>query len=478
MLFQVPSTKRSAYYAFIKYIDSILDLELFKSPDRVQGISGPRHCGKTILLQQIYNNYADISFYKEYGDNEDYLTLYDDVLESQKKIVIIDEICKASNVSQIKFCSDVKKLQNAGRIVLYTGSVSGVLQSLCDSIGRGTVFDIGTFSYLEFLLWNADDFSDNPFILTLENLESLSSNELFIRYLYFLKDNIYKTNYITQVIFDTCVSVRNRYRTSFNISKEDLLKIIRYLAVQQNNITESSMPDIKKYGQIDVFIDKILQQINMEYQTLSKDVKTTGIELLINSDLIKESIDHNRRKIYLFTYPWILTEYFYNIKGVAIFNEIKPVEDIWVEAILLRQMWNIFLNCAKWQEAGVGEVDIVYYTFASEPMAIEVKNAPYHNAIKSQKSAKNFALSIGVSKYAFTYSDGEPEVKSTDTYSISNHKLMLLLELVNLYNNIFQILNLSNSVEISPTDISDLEVKLSKVMPFMTDNKSKTNLFS
>lgn len=79
MLFQVPSTKRSAYYAFIKYIDSILDLELFKSPDRVQGISGPRHCGKTILLQQIYNNYADISFYKEYGDDEDYLTLYDDV---------------------------------------------------------------------------------------------------------------------------------------------------------------------------------------------------------------------------------------------------------------------------------------------------------------------------------------------------------------------------------------------------------------
>jgi hypothetical protein len=421
MLFQVPETKRIMYNTLVTYIDIMLETPLFKSSDRVQCISGPRHCGKTTLIRQLFNNYSDIAFHKEYLDDEDYLTLYEDVTEHQKKIVFIDEVCKASNKAQIKFCTDVKNLQIAGVVVIFTGSTEGVLESLSNSIGRGSIHNIGVLSYVEYLCWNFNiEFGES------DKIFQVSSNETFIKYLYSLKESINVNNYITNVITDTCISVSNRNRENFFINKDDILKTIRYLAVQQNTVTTKLSPDIKKYGEIDESIDSILQTINRDYKMLDSKVREQCFELLLKAGILCESKSMMGDTTYIFAYPWILTEYL----SKKLFNVVlKPVEDIWVEASIQKRMCEIYSMCGKYRlRDGTREIDILYNNYGFQVNALEIKNAPYENAYRKQKNARDLAKSLNARDYIFTYSHNDNITQNPVDYSIENNKLLLMLE--------------------------------------------------
>lgn len=470
MLFQVPKTKRLLYDTLIKYIDKLLNTPLYKSPDRVQGISGPRHCGKTTLLRQIYNHYAEIAFYKEYLDNEDYVTLYDDVIAQGKRVVLVDEICKASNIAQLKFCSDVKNLQIAEVVVIYTGSTEGVLESLSHSIGRGGVHNMGILSYLEYLCWGAHS---NP--QDLDSIFSSSSNDTFIQYLYSLKEGIDVDNYMTDVVRDTCISISNRAREKFLVDTDDILKVIRYLSVQQNIITPTSLPDIKRYGEINKDINAIIQKINSDFQSLKNTVKNDCIHLLLKANILCESKAFKGNLTFIFTYPWILTEY---LDRVLFIDTLVPIEDIWVEALIQKHMSDIYLSSGKYRVSdGSGEVDIIYNNFASPLYAVEIKNAPYDNAFNKQRSARKVAADLGVENYVFTCSRIEDTEQKPVDYVMENHKLVLLLELFKLYDKHIGPLTIPRFSHEEPPTVQFLETAVRAYLQLTSTNPVQTDLF-
>lgn len=491
MKFNVPETKRIVYYTLCRYINQILDLPLFMSPDRVQCIAGPRHCGKSTLLQQLYNTYEDTAFYKEYLDNEDYNTLYIDVIESDKRIVLVDEICKASQHSQLQFCADVKNLQIASKIVIYTGSVEGVLDNLSNIIGRGSLFNIGILSYVEYLCWT-NNLTD-PFTKGVNELLNLATNDTFISYLHSLRRVIDKDEYITSVITDTCTSVKNRLLEDLKVDKNDLLKVIRYLSVQQIGVSKKLSPDIKKYGEVDLGLNEKLQAINKEYQSLNKTIKSDCMRLLEAASLLNRSttglaisdLNHipeeekgNIIENYIFTYPWVLTDYFGDNLNIG---DIRPVEDIWVEAITLKNVSNIFEACGKYRSVnGDMEIDIIYRRFLTPLYAIEVKNSKYDNALIKQRKANNTALYLKAKDYIFTYSYSDEQIiqDGDNPKAIPNCELVTMLELYHFYRNIEIYLN-QDFIRESPQTpyASILKERLGKILP-LAKPTTDTNLFS
>lgn len=474
MKFSVPETKRAMFHIIKNYVDLNLNLPLFKSRDRVIGVSGPRHCGKTTLLQQLANHYGDLVFYKNFTEHEEYTTLYSDVINSGKTIVIIDEICKASNTTQIQFCTDARNLQNASKFVIFTGSVTEVLDSISDFIGRGGLFDLGIISYFEWLCWEND--IDTNLNSELAVYTRLSNNQNFIDYLYYLDIEGKQKNYITAVISDTCISISNRYRMQFQVNERDLLIVIKYLAVKEIFSSLEDFPDIKNYGEIESAVNNEIQSINENFKNLNINAREDCVKLLLSSGLLKElysNIDSNT-KTYVFAYPWAFTEFL----GKVLEDSIKPIEDIWVEASLLNAISEIYFDCCKYRKTdGSAEVDIIYSSNLYDIYAIEVKNSRLSNASKKSKRANALANEFNIKEFVFTNTEDTNLSTDTEKY-ISNDTLLLYMNIYSLIINSYRWLSNDSKLRLDTVyGIRKVEEELLKILP-LSLNSTTTGLFS
>jgi predicted AAA+ superfamily ATPase len=415
----LPQTKRFLFEPLCNFIDEKLALihngEMFKCGDTVVCITGPRHCGKTTIIQQLKARYSNRAYHKEFYDDEDYYTLFEDVSQANAEIVLIDEICKADNKAQKIFCRDVKNLQNYGKVVVFTGSSPKVLNSLSDTIGRGCILELPILMYTEYLKWN--------------NLAS--SNNNFISYLHFIDDTLNTPQYITQVVNDTSKSYLNRFGEYYNLTLADVIDVTRYLAIKQNEVTLSKYPDIPNFGEIENGINALLREINCRTQGMTKERKQEVLKLLDDSGLIREYSSYsgdnelvsNGKDIFIFAYPWLFTDL---IKIPD--SNLGRIEDIWVEAVIVDRVSRVYDLVGKVRRAdGSREIDIIYSYECCEYYALEIKNRSYSNARKSKNKSKEYSYNLGLKGYVFTCSEDTVQDNTTND-CIPNHTLMQFLE--------------------------------------------------
>ena len=354
-------------------------------------IVGPRKIGKTILLKQLYNLnvidsvYLDCSI--EYPN--DFNRYYNDLISLNKRFVFIDEVCKIKEGHR-EFVSATKNASGSLCIII-SGSTSFVVEDICYDIGRGEVYTLPPFMYIELLSWknNVDLCNVKPFV----------TNDTFIHYI----KNQFMSNselvaYMRGVVHDTIDSYRDHtdFEGPLALTDNDIDKSLIYISVCQlvyrrgsdNNFI--NMPHIPAAVR-DCLVNKNVKPLKNHLGLSNKTIKLV-LRLLCSCGLAKrvriiKELYNSAIDAYLFEYPWY-TSYCLNPK-------IQNADDfiaLWIEYYILIKAYYIYTDVAKYRNDDQAEIDVLYTIDGW--LGIEVKNRPAQNISQTYKSKLNKLQSL------------------------------------------------------------------------------------
>jgi len=346
-------------------------------------ITGSRRVGKTILLKQLYNDnmssseFLDCSVRYPMNFNEYYNT----IIQAGKKYVFIDEVCKLTD-NHCEFVSATKAAASKLCIII-TGSTSFVIEDMCEDIGRGEIYTLPPFMYIETLSWQKD--------ATLNDVMQYVSNESFITYLKSqFMSNMELIDYMRGVVHDTIASYRNHstLEGEISLSTKELDKCLIYISVCQllyRRSTDNQFIDMPNIGPVvkeclrskDIF--SVTERLGLKNNTIE-----TVLDILCSCNLAKKirvlKDTHNTSiDAFLFEYPWYVS---YCLSPSIQDSEI--LLDLWVEYYILMKAYYVYSDIAKFRTGAQEEIDVLYRI--NGWLGLEIKNRPDTNLTRKYKA--------------------------------------------------------------------------------------------
>ncbi len=378
---------------------------------------GARKIGKTVLFLQLKEFFGDKAEYfdcSSLGDDYsfDFNKYYERLLSEEKKIILIDEVCKI-NVDFLADFVRYTKLYASQFCIIITGSVSYIVKKRCNEIGRGTYYYMPPFMYIERLCWNYgyDEVDINC-------IKKYTSDELFKDY---LKNQLMNDRdlmgYMQGVVEDTILSYRERtfLEDCDFIDDNILMKSLKYISLCQlvykkSNGTYVDIPSIEKELRTQIFED--YKEAKNKWGLSSKDISNV-LKLLLGCRLAKKvdyykgdminiekaSISDDNVPALIFEFP-----YYCSICLSPKVQESESILDQWIEYALLIRASYIYQYVDKYRANDSVEVDVIYMT--DKYNGIEVKNRPFKNNSESYiREEEKWAQNIGLSEIVITSSD-------------------------------------------------------------------------
>lgn len=263
-------------------------------------ISGIRRIGKSVLLTQICDELivsgkraiiidAQLML-SVFVDSIDYYTLFTLIKDSGYNYVLFDEICKIPDASY--FGNAIRNFSNSINFIL-TGSSKVGVEKVFNSSGRGVIYTITDWTYLEKLLLNkATSLHSCPYrfnqLSDLTNLVSKGSVEEFLYY----SNSDELIQYIKSCIEDTLESNIRRHFTVIDDLEireiKAMLELISYSQILELDSSLKSITSRKYFNKLYSYIIHSIQGTVLE----DVDVKQTVDKALSDTSPFEYNINN------------------------------------------------------------------------------------------------------------------------------------------------------------------------------------------
>lgn len=263
-------------------------------------ISGIRRIGKSVLLTQICDElvlsgkHAIIIdaqlMLSVFGDSIDYYTLFTLIKDSGYNYVLFDEICKIPDASY--FGNAIRNFSNSINFIL-TGSSKVGVDKVFNSSGRGVIYTITDWTYLEkLLLSKATSLHSCPYRFNqLSDLTNLVSKDSVDEFLYYSNSDEL-IQYIKSCIEDTLESNIRRHFTVIDDLEireiKAMLELISYSQILELDSSLKSITSRKYFNKLYSYIIHSIQGTVLE----DVDVKQTVDKALSDTSPFEYNINN------------------------------------------------------------------------------------------------------------------------------------------------------------------------------------------
>ena len=382
-------------------------------------VTGARRVGKTILFLQLNEYFGDKSDYFDCTSltsdtSFDFEGYYQNAIESEKRVIFLDEVCKINDYYLADFIK-YTKIYSSSLCIMLTGSVAAIVKKRMNEIGRGNNFQLPPFLYIERLCWeNGYNEIDSNAVRKLTTDSSLKT---------YLKNQMMSSaellGYMQGVVEDTIGSYKERtfLEDIEDINDDVLINGLKYIALCQfvykkKNGGYADIPSVEKSIRKIIFED--YQTARSKWGLSNKNIEDV-VNLLVGCCLAKRVTYYRGNLVnvseigladkdvpeIIFEYPWYSSVCF----DKAI-QESDSIMNQWVEyAVLIRASY-IYQYVNKYRANDDVEIDVLY--MSDKYYGIEVKNRPYANnsrAYINQLSQK--AAAIGLADCIISSSDSD-----------------------------------------------------------------------
>lgn len=407
------STKRFLYSVF-------LNSKICEIPG-CHAVIGARRVGKTVLLKQLAEYYKDVSVYKDLSgikDDFSFDRFYRDAIDSDKKVIFLDEVCKLN----LDFIADFIEFSKyyAGKLcIVISGSVASIVEKRCYEIGRGDCYELPPFMYIERLCWG-----NGLNTVDLEYVVECSTNDEFLKY---IKNKRLSGkgffSYIEGVLKDTISSYRDRtvLEDFIELESEKLVNALKYISLCQfvYRKSDGNFVDIPSLqSDIREKIIKDYKDAKRKWGLSSNDIQSTMLllycyhlarRLKYSKEIFSgfESLELESDDV-----PAIVFEYplFSSICFSEELQNVSSMLDIWIECAILIRASYIYQYADKLRVGDIDEVDVIY-NIGTDIYGIEVKNRSIKNISERYKKKEMcFADIIGLNEFLLSSCDGEDRV--------------------------------------------------------------------
>lgn len=324
--------KRRMFYKLKDFID--------KHPLNIAYVTGPRRCGKTVVLKQLREAYSDRAIYvnfKEGSDESILLEILQDAKEGKDTIYLLDEI-----TSLDYFDTELMTLDTMlGKVkVILTGSQSHMLDMVCgiNYATKAKKYSMGFLTFSEYLEYKGKTLlKDSNFVPTVERagelMRDITADDYidFIIQQYSFRDVIEDGNrYVRDCISESVISNRKAKRDRYSvvkseISTEMILKVAYAILFKlHNNVDRGGLFEgtslnlaLKAYKKKDrtfpiaYALEQVKETLKLYYQEttrMSTLELTQSIRFLLECDMIVVSIKYDSEEPSRFTERYFLSE--------------------------------------------------------------------------------------------------------------------------------------------------------------------------
>lgn len=249
-------TKRILTYKVYDNLDSV----------GIVFISGIRRIGKSVLLAQICDKLISQGkrsiiidaqlLGKKFKDYDDYYSMFTWLKANRYDYVFLDEICKIPDASY--FGNTIRNFSHSLKFVL-TGSSKVGVEKVHDSAGRGALYTLTDWTYLEKLVMkNANNLNNCPYKFNqLEELTSIVTKDSVEDFLYY-NESKGLVSYIKSCIDDTLESnIRRHYPIINNLRDHEIkavLELISYSQILELDDNLSSIISVNYFSKLHSYI--------------------------------------------------------------------------------------------------------------------------------------------------------------------------------------------------------------------------------
>lgn len=446
-IINLPTTKKAVFYQIKK--------QLFDNTHRVYGlysVLGPRRVGKTILLQQLCQEYNGYYFSveelkvsaREFGDYEKMKKLFFELLQEPCELICIDEITQMPG-NLYGIMSHYLKLVR-DKIVIVTGSIPSSVEDFTLQAGLKGSFYLHSLNYWEYCNWKQESVDSRSFkkFLELKHHEEIPILTDYAKSVLSCSKQSYHGREMRSL--DDLEEIESIFRHG---EFEKLLKLV-CLSGQFKLSSKSRFEDLPNLPGIEP--DRFEEFTKLKQTILKNENKIAKLSSFLEETGLGE-------EVYLYNYAENLRAVNpdYSMKGVRVDSTFltfefpcfgssvfgtSVVEDHFdyehqCEVYVFNQLCKFFHYPGKFRHDNKVEID-----FMSDEVLVEIKSNSLNHAKKHLMVYKSIAETVEINQLILTTSDDMLIKEYDETLKIEVLKVNLpqlawvLGELECEYNNL------------------------------------------